>query len=115
MGDIEQLAERLDQLERRLATTEQGRDQYRARGYLVADAHVVYDHLYAGGDVTEVNCWAHARRYFFKAMSSDPDRAKAGFGFIQALFRIDRSLADAKRGRRLGRQSGNAIPLGRPS
>ena len=28
-------------------------------GYLVADAHVVYDHLYADGRVTEVNCWAH--------------------------------------------------------
>jgi len=30
-------------------------------GYLVADAHVVYDHLYAGGKVIEVGCWAHAR------------------------------------------------------
>jgi len=29
-------------------------------GYLVADAHAVYDHLYADGKVTEVNCWAHA-------------------------------------------------------
>jgi hypothetical protein len=25
-------------------------------GYLVADAHVVYDHLYADGSVVEVNC-----------------------------------------------------------
>jgi transposase len=29
------------------------------KGFLVADAHVVYDHLYASGDVVEVNCWAH--------------------------------------------------------
>lgn len=29
------------------------------QGFLVADAHVVYDHLYASGDVVEVNCWAH--------------------------------------------------------
>ena len=28
-------------------------------GFLVADAHAVYDHLYAEGSVTEVNCWAH--------------------------------------------------------
>jgi len=27
-------------------------------GYLVADAHSVYDHLYATGKVTEVACWA---------------------------------------------------------
>ncbi len=42
-------------------------------GYLVADAHVVYDHLYERGDIVEVNCWAHSRRYFFKAMASDPE------------------------------------------
>src|SRR5262249_45978384 len=64
-------------------------------GYLVADAHVVYDHLYGSGDVVEVNCWAHCRRYFFKALSSDPERAKVALGLIQALFRIERSLADA--------------------
>ncbi len=28
-------------------------------GYLVADAHVVYDHLYKTGAVVEVGCWAH--------------------------------------------------------
>jgi transposase len=67
------------------------------QGYLVVDAHAVYDHLYATGDVTEVNCWAHARRYFFKAMSSDPDRAKWALGAIQALFRIERTLADSPR------------------
>jgi hypothetical protein len=37
------------------------------KGYLVADAHTVYDHLYTSGDVVEVGCWAHCRRYFFKA------------------------------------------------
>lgn len=26
------------------------------QGFLVADAHVIYDHLYAIGDVVEVNC-----------------------------------------------------------
>ena len=38
------------------------------RGYLVADAHAVYDHLYQSGHVVEVACWAHTRRYFFKAL-----------------------------------------------
>src|ERR1700690_967454 len=67
------------------------------QGFLVADAHVVYDHLYASGDVVEVNCWAHARRYFFKALDSDPERAKVALGFIGALFRIERTLADSPR------------------
>ncbi|MDC0675325.1 IS66 family transposase [Nannocystis radixulma] len=48
------------------------------KGYLVADAHSVYDHLYGTGDVVEVACWAHARRYFFKALSADPERAERG-------------------------------------
>ena len=67
------------------------------QGFLVADAHVVYDHLYTNGNVVEVNCWAHARRYFFKALDSDPDRAKIALGFIGALFRIERTLADSPR------------------
>jgi transposase len=67
------------------------------QGFLVADAHVVYDHLYVTGDVVEVNCWAHARRYFFKALDSDPERAKVALGFIGALFRIERTLSDSPR------------------
>jgi transposase len=59
-------------------------------GYLVADAHAVYNHLYREGAITEVNCWAHARRYFFKAIASDPDRARAALSLINALFRIER-------------------------
>ncbi|MGO9837887.1 MAG: IS66 family transposase [Polyangiaceae bacterium] len=67
------------------------------QGHLVADAHVVYDHLYASGNVVEVNCWAHTRRYFFKALASDPERANVALGFIGALFRIERTLADSPR------------------
>jgi transposase len=67
------------------------------QGHLVADAHVVYDHLYTSGDVIEVNCWAHTRRYFFKALASDPERANVALGFIGALFRIERTLADSPR------------------
>lgn len=69
-------------------------------GYLVADAHVVYDHLYAAGDVVEVNCWAHCRRYFFKALESDPDRAKIALALIGALFKIERSIKAAPRKKR---------------
>jgi len=70
------------------------------QGCLVADAHAVYDHLYKSGNVVEVNCWAHVRRYFFKALESDPERAKVALGFIGSLFRIERALADAPRRKR---------------
>lgn len=66
-------------------------------GYLVADAHVVYDHLYTDGSIKEVNCWAHVRRYFFKAYTSDKERASIGLAMINALFRIERSIATAPR------------------
>jgi transposase len=46
------------------------------QGYLVADAHSVYDHLFVNGKVVEVACWAHARRYWFKALDSEPQRAR---------------------------------------
>ncbi|NJN64461.1 MAG: IS66 family transposase, partial [Acidobacteria bacterium] len=63
-------------------------------GYLVADAHAVYDHLYVGGKITEVACWAHTRRYFFKAMLSEPELARQGLVLIGQLFRHERELAD---------------------
>jgi transposase len=69
-------------------------------GYLVADAHAVYDHLYVDGTVVEVNCWAHCRRYFFRALESDPDRSKQALGYIGALFRIERSIKTAPRKKR---------------
>lgn len=65
------------------------------RGYLVADAHAVYDHLYKTGKIVEVACWCHCRRYWWKALDSDPDRAHAALALIGELFRIDRGIAGA--------------------
>lgn len=69
-------------------------------GFLVADAHAVYDHLYRDRPIKEVNCWAHARRYFFKAMASDPDRAGVALKLINTLFRTERHLAESPRKQR---------------
>lgn len=69
-------------------------------GYLVADAHTVYDHLYEDGRVVEANCWAHARRYFFKALESEPERARTALDMMGLLFKIERSLATAPRKKR---------------
>jgi len=70
------------------------------KGHLVADAHSVYDHLYQTGDVIEVGCWAHCRRYFYKALSSDPARAEHALSLIRGLYRLERPLQTATRKKR---------------
>jgi hypothetical protein len=62
------------------------------RGYLVADAHSVYDHLYRDGTIVEVGCWAHARTYFYKVLPSEPELAREGLALIGELFAIERKL-----------------------
>lgn len=81
------------------------------RGYLVADAHTVYDHLYRSGKVTEVGCWAHTRRYFFKALGSDPEQARQGLAFIKALFQLEREWSTAPPEMRLKERKLRAGPI----
>ena len=81
------------------------------RGYLVADAHAVYDHLYKSGDLVEVACWAHCRRYFFKSIESDPLRAKHALASIAALFKLERSFADAPKKKRLKVRDQRSRPI----
>ncbi len=81
------------------------------KGYLVADAHSVYDHLYADGEVVEVGCWAHCRRYFFKALGSDPERARAALAHIRGLFDLERAQATAPRKKRLAERRTKSRPL----
>ena len=63
------------------------------KGTLVSDAHSVYEHLYINGDIIKSGCWAHARRYFFKALKSDPERAHHALIIIKNLFLIEREIA----------------------
>jgi transposase len=63
------------------------------KGILVADAHAVYDHLYADDDVTECGCWGHSRRYYHKALATDPALALRVLQWMQALFKIEREIA----------------------
>lgn len=80
-------------------------------GYLVADAHVVYDHLYQDGRIVEVGCWFHARRYHFKALASDPERARIALGHIGALFKIERAIADEPRARKEAARRNKSKPI----
>jgi transposase len=80
-------------------------------GILVADAHAVYDHLYKTGNVVEAGCWAHQRRYFYKALDSEPERARAPLALIGELFRIERTIKDAKPPERLAVRQRDSVPV----
>jgi transposase len=59
------------------------------RGYLNADAHNLYDHLFRTGDLIEVGCWAHCRRNFYEAKESDPARAHRVLAQIRQLYQAE--------------------------
>jgi transposase len=63
-------------------------------GCLNADAHNVYDHLFASGAITEVGCWAHARRHFHDAKQADPARTHVVLGHIAQLYAIEAEARD---------------------
>jgi hypothetical protein len=67
------------------------------RGYLQADAFAGYDALYLGPDarIVEVACWAHARRKFFEARTSDQLRAETALAFVRELYRVERELRES--------------------
>jgi len=65
--------------------------------YLQADAFGGYDGIYAtAGDhapdrvVLEVACWAHARRKFHDARTSDVGRSHALLAWVQQLYQLER-------------------------
>jgi len=62
------------------------------QGYLQADAFSGYDGIYAGGDVVEVGCNAHARRKFIEAQTTDAARPAAALAYYRQLYTIERDL-----------------------
>jgi hypothetical protein len=76
------------------------------RGYLHADAHSVYDGLYAAGRIIEVGCWMHARRGFFESRTVDRLRAETALAYIGRLYAVERAWAEeqAAAGRELTRE-----------
>jgi transposase len=65
------------------------------RGYLQADAYPAYDAFFRGNEIVEVACWAHARRYFVHAETSEPEFVKEALARIRELYIIERQLRNA--------------------
>jgi transposase len=60
------------------------------KGYLQADAYSVYDAFFKPQrGMTEVGCWMHARRYFFKALESDEPHMGPALHLIARLYAVE--------------------------
>ena len=79
--------------------TREGREPTRFlmgfQGYLQADAFSGYDQVYSKGDVIEVACMAHCRRYWWEAKDTDSRRAHEAIGYIARLYELETQFESA--------------------
>ena len=66
------------------------------QGYLQTDGYVVYEKYAKQKGVTQLACWAHARREFDKALGNDKPRAEKALGMIQQLYAVERKAKEEK-------------------
>jgi transposase len=83
------------------------------RGYLHADAYGGYDGIYlqSHGEIREVACWAHARRKFFDARSSQPREAHQAIAWIQQLYDLEDRAAGCDPPSRQTLRQREAVPI----
>ena len=80
-------------------------------GYVVADAHKVYDHIYGEGKATEVGCWSHTRQYVLDALVVDAEPVREAMASIQALFLIERGIDRAPPAERAAVRAQRSKPI----
>ncbi|HHH29282.1 MAG TPA: IS66 family transposase [Polyangiaceae bacterium] len=80
-------------------------------GYVLADAALIYDALFKDGAMKEVACWAHMRRYFFKALGEDSQRAMQALALISKLFLVGRMFPDVPPNERTHLRAKRARPI----
>jgi transposase len=80
-------------------------------GYLQADAYSGYDGIYAGGQVKEVACWMHARRYFYEASQADPARPCEALALIHQLYRVEKAAKEMTPTQRRDYRQQHAVPI----
>jgi transposase len=83
----------------------------RYRGYLNADAHNLYDHLFTSGMITELGCWAHGRRHFYDAKESDPVRAHVVLAHIRRVYAVEADARQLIAEHELGGAAADALRL----
>jgi transposase len=81
------------------------------RGALQTDGYKVYDHYCLSKEIKHLACWAHARRYFEKALIQDKKRASYVLEEIQKLYAIERKTADLTAQERHAIRLDEALPI----
>lgn len=66
------------------------------KGYLQSDGYSVYDWFGKKEHITLINCWAHTRRYFEKALKYNAKDAAHVLKEIQKLYAIERFARNSK-------------------
>lgn len=80
-------------------------------GYLQADAYGGYDGVFHSQNVTEVACWAHARRKFYDAQDSDEQRSMQMLALVGQLYQIERDSKELTDALRLAVRQERSLPI----
>ncbi len=82
-------------------------------GYLQADAYGGYDGIYlnSNGTIKEVACWAHCRRYWYKAREEDPARSHHALAIISRLYEVERATREMDANHRQQQREQHSRPL----
>jgi len=80
-------------------------------GALQTDGYKVYDHYCLNPEIKHLACWAHARRYFEKALAQDQKRASYVLQEIQKLYAIERKTAELTAQERHAVRLEQALPI----
>jgi hypothetical protein len=84
-------------------------------GFLQADAYSGYDEFYKDSKrgVVEVACWAHTRRKFFEAQSSDLMRSMVMLAYVRLLYDVESEARAMKMNgaARLALREARSVPI----
>lgn len=65
-------------------------------GYMQTDGYAGYKKLAMREDITQLCCWAHARRKFDEAQKNDQEKATIGLKLIQELYAVEQTARENK-------------------
>ncbi len=65
------------------------------KGYLQTDGYAAYNKIGERKDIVLLNCLAHARRNFEKALDNDKTRGEYAMGMFQKIYAIERRAREA--------------------
>jgi transposase len=80
-------------------------------GHLLSDAASIYDVLHREEGMTEVACWFHCRRYFWRALETERELALQALAIIARLFAIERACRDLDPAERAARRDRESRPV----